>query len=661
MDTTDFIWDREVDPSITSYRSILGYNQNPLTSTNPLGWVKSYADSQGLNFEQMGSKLQSLGYNPGSEWDNWARSQDSSFQSDFLNKIGLTDDQSKIDFINKKLVPGSKRPENVAAITQDKTIFAGATPITSSGGKSPLELTQSLQSSKYPQPGQTIGDLFTNPSDGITYNWRTGELINDPRKQAAPTARSTTQSTAPVVTLPQGTLLKEGTYNNSMVKTIQGLLGIVADGDFGPMTKNAVIAFQKANGLTPDGIIGPQTVAALNKKYGATSGTSGGATGGATASSTGAAGGTSMPVATSAQPRQEAKLAEIKAQLEQGTQQPELFNSVEEFDKLRKEQGIVKDEEELASIRNEARRASEELNQFKQTSGKEISQGGYLGGISEAERNLNFRMESLALREQAVLDRVNTKNAYISSVVKLGQQDYDTAKTVYDDEYNKNLKALQIYNEEINDQQADAFAGFQTMANLLSQSGMSTLTPELSSQMDTLALKAGLPSGIFQQALKGLSTNEKISNLKTIEGRLYMTTIDGAGVPHLKLVSGQPSASSSGGNTITDLNTVEASRVQEKLLANRGADGYVDPYYYGELRSASRLSATEFDKKFGYLVNPVSKQKFNVGTGVTGTNASIGEANLQGILDQYGASSIQQLLELPDVPIDVLYKIQALI
>jgi len=48
------------------------------------------------------------------------------------------------------------------------------------------------------------------------------------------------------------------------VKTIQHLLRqrgstIVADGDFGPATKSAVISFQSANGLVADGIVGPNT------------------------------------------------------------------------------------------------------------------------------------------------------------------------------------------------------------------------------------------------------------------------------------------------------------------------------------------------------------------------------------------------------------------
>jgi len=53
-------------------------------------------------------------------------------------------------------------------------------------------------------------------------------------------------------------LLKNGSSGDD-VKKLQEKLGLVADGDFGPKTEAAVKAWQTANGLTADGIVGNST------------------------------------------------------------------------------------------------------------------------------------------------------------------------------------------------------------------------------------------------------------------------------------------------------------------------------------------------------------------------------------------------------------------
>lgn len=51
--------------------------------------------------------------------------------------------------------------------------------------------------------------------------------------------------------------------SGDLVKQVQAKLGVPADGDFGGKTEAAVRAFQREHGLTPDGIVGPTTWAAL--------------------------------------------------------------------------------------------------------------------------------------------------------------------------------------------------------------------------------------------------------------------------------------------------------------------------------------------------------------------------------------------------------------
>lgn len=78
--------------------------------------------------------------------------------------------------------------------------------------------------------------------------------------------------TASTSTTPSGSLtgspaLQEGSRGND-VKTLQTLLNkygasIWVDGDFGGQTYAAVIAFQRANGLTVDGVVGPKTAGVL--------------------------------------------------------------------------------------------------------------------------------------------------------------------------------------------------------------------------------------------------------------------------------------------------------------------------------------------------------------------------------------------------------------
>lgn len=101
-----------------------------------------------------------------------------------------------------------------------------------------------------------------------------------PTTPSTPTPPPPTAAPAPF-TLPEGTKLQSGESAGTsdleaitdpeVVTELQQALTAAgydpgpADGTFGPRTEAAVVAFQQAHGLTPDGIVGPETAAKLNE------------------------------------------------------------------------------------------------------------------------------------------------------------------------------------------------------------------------------------------------------------------------------------------------------------------------------------------------------------------------------------------------------------
>jgi len=324
------------------------------------------------------------------------------------------------------------------------------------------------------------------------------------------------------------------------------------------------------------------------------------------------------PVQTSEVARAAARKAElerIKAELTGGLEKPGAYKPVQEYDRLRKEQGVVKDEEELAAIQNEALMAKQELRQFASTAGQGVSEGGRIGAVTEAERNASFRLEGLAIREQGVLARLNSKNSYIDTAMKLGLQDYQTARNEYEFNYNNNLRAIDLYNQELDDQQKDALTAFTTISNLISESGMA-LTPGLSTQLDSLALQAGLPAGVFQAAMSGLQAKEKLDNIKIAGDNVYMWTTGPDGTPQLKLIqhvaglddSGGGGGGGTGNDTVLDDNENSTGQVKKWIIANKRANPDV-PYYelWGRLSDElekKNLNPANYDKVFWEVLHP---------------------------------------------------------
>lgn len=397
--------------------------------------------------------------------------------------------------------PASLRgiPSNKVVTLKDGTILRGQdalnygrTPITSSQGKSPIELAQAIQNQNAP-----------------AFNF-TG-------------------------------ILKSGS-SGADVSSLQQLLGgLTVDGKFGPKTQAAVIAFQKANGLTPDGKVGPLTVAALNKKnqptqqpiydnktgfltdYGVSIGAKAvnpndpsktTASGGATTGTEG--------VGTSGSARTDLKNAQAEAEKIFGErpEAPDLFSSKDEKNLAIARNDKTAIETELADIQGAKMALEDEFRKYKVQSAKEISQAGYEGGLSEKSRELQFQSDTLARKEFVLETKLQSRNDTINELMKNQELDYASAVEQYNTQFSQSLQLYGILQGQQDELRINALASADLMINSIKDNPTAFSNPTQSQlrKWSEYEMQAGLPEGYIQSIAKVASQANGFEYKGTIGG-----------------------------------------------------------------------------------------------------------------------------------------------
>jgi Putative peptidoglycan binding domain len=142
--------------------------------------------------------------------------------------------------------------------------------------------------SRRPQRGGNVGGLTTTQIAIIAIagvviiialiaafgGFSSGTPATTPSVNTHTTLPTTTTITTTITVKAPTQPLQEGSTNKGQVVLLQKALISLdylqppADGSFGPATKTAVESFQSANGLTPDGQVGPETLKALKQALG---------------------------------------------------------------------------------------------------------------------------------------------------------------------------------------------------------------------------------------------------------------------------------------------------------------------------------------------------------------------------------------------------------
>ena len=191
-----------------------------------------------------------------------------------------------------------------------------------------------------------------------------------------------------------------------------------------------------------------------------------------------------------------AEFEKLKETMSGGLDRPGVPKSADEYARLRAEQGIADDEGELNALRNEQMQGKQELRQYTAQLSA-MPEQGRLGAVSEAERNLNFRLEGLAIRELALVNRVNSKNAFIENMMGFTQQDFVNAQNQYNQEFSRNLQSYNLFSSEQDQIKKDSQAFVTTAFNMMQENGLTwdTMSPAARLGLEQQGLASGWPIG----------------------------------------------------------------------------------------------------------------------------------------------------------------------
>lgn len=249
--------------------------------------------------------------------------------------------------------------------------------------------------------------------------------------------------------------------------------------------------------------------------------------------------------------------------------------------------------EDLNSVRSQADafKLQTEKDKLHEFEGQTNSFAG--GRANEIDKNASFKMQELALKEKNLLLSLGLEQdarKYKGTVAAQGltylKDDFDLQSRVEDKINAEEDKVA----EKASSLQSDAKSTLLSIMDKLQGVDPEHLDATSLNQLETIAARSGIAFSLVKDALKTQYNKQVFENsIKTATA-----------------------------NKQTDSQKNDAAVVtignQLTAISNKSSDGYTDPNLYAKLRASSTLSASDFDNRFGYLVNPESKKKLGLST-----------------------------------------------
>ena len=161
-------------------------------------------------------------------------------------------------------------------------------------------------------------------------------------------------------------------------------------------------------------------------------------------------------------------------------------------------------ESELADIQGAKMALEDEFRKYKVQSGREISQSGYEGGLSEKSRELQFQADTLARKEFVLETKLQSRNDTINELMRNQQLDYASAVDAYNTKFSQSLQLYGIFKGEQDELKTNALASADLMINSIKDNPTAFSNPTQSQlrKWSEYEVQAGLLEGYIQSIAK---------------------------------------------------------------------------------------------------------------------------------------------------------------
>jgi hypothetical protein len=207
---------------------------------------------------------------------------------------------------------------------------------------------------------------------------------------------------------------------------------------------------------------------------------------------------------------------------------------------------------------------------FREQTGEDrfISKGFRTTANKKLAEDATFQIDALNRQKNVAVNQLNNKYNTINMMMGFEKYDYETARSKYEFDYNKNLTMIQLLQTD-EEREADkednamttAKATLGTMSDMISEalkngsiSSYDDLDTNTKLQIQKLEMQAGLPVGFYSQVLSTMAPDEKVLTTQLSEDKTTASIIiqNSDGTFTVKNVSTGLSAGSGNGGTETD-------------------------------------------------------------------------------------------------------------